>query len=150
VGKGKKHRAFRKTGPKDISNVVLIKTGLDEQTAFAIERFWIKVYGRKDIGTGILINRTDGGDNPPESQKGKKMTKWTPETREKMKKRVPWNKGLKNTISIEQQQKMQQDRIPWNKGKKLGPNPEHSARLKGRTPWNKGLSMKKLTNKEVN
>jgi hypothetical protein len=56
----------------------------------------------------------------------------------------------KNTISIEQQQKMQQDRIPWNKGKKLGPNPEHSARLKGRTPWNKGLSMKKLTNKEVN
>ncbi len=30
-------------------------------------------------------------------------------------------------------------RIPWNKGIKTGPNPEHSRKMKGKIPWNKGL-----------
>jgi hypothetical protein len=35
-----------------------------ENAAFAQEIFWINIYGRKDIGTGSLINLTNGGEGP--------------------------------------------------------------------------------------
>jgi hypothetical protein len=40
---------------------VVIETPLNK-SALAIERFWIAVYGREDIGTGTLFNYTDGGE----------------------------------------------------------------------------------------
>jgi len=79
VGKGKGNRATRHKLPGARSNKQLkhllqtcASEGLDpvpmiiecasEQAAFAVERFWIKVIGRKDLGTGSLFNHTDGGD----------------------------------------------------------------------------------------
>lgn len=45
-------------------DVVILQECLREWEAFAIERATIKKFGRKDLGTGPLLNLTDGGEGP--------------------------------------------------------------------------------------
>ena len=65
IGKGKNNRAFdtkRKWSPKDPSRIRLVKENLIEEEAYELEKRLITLYGRKDLGNGILRNRTPGGE----------------------------------------------------------------------------------------
>lgn len=79
IGKGKDKRAFTKDKGEIIkpnkSNIVFLEINLSELGALAIERRMIRWYGRKDLGTGILRNKTDGGDSGPGRPKGLKDIK---------------------------------------------------------------------------
>ena len=66
IGKGKDKRKNSKNHtinlPKDKTRIVVLEKNLTEIGAFALERRMIRWYGRKDLGTGILRNQTDGGE----------------------------------------------------------------------------------------
>jgi hypothetical protein len=49
--------------PKD--RIIILHENLDWEKACEIEKDLIAFYGRKDLGTGILRNLTDGGDGYP-------------------------------------------------------------------------------------
>lgn len=65
VGKGKNNRAFTKNSkyvPVPSRACILIQHWESEEKAFEMEKWWISFWGRKDNGTGILRNLTDGGE----------------------------------------------------------------------------------------
>jgi hypothetical protein len=67
IGKGQGNRAYRRSKkrinpPKDKSRIIILKQNITEEEAFKHEIYMIAVFGRKDLGTGILHNRTDGGE----------------------------------------------------------------------------------------
>lgn len=68
IGKGTRARAWSKhttiSVPKDKSKIIIVGNNLTELGAWALERWLIRWYGRKDLNTGILHNRTEGGEGP--------------------------------------------------------------------------------------
>lgn len=66
IGKGKGRRfcanSHKVSIPTDHNYIVILEQSLTDVGACALERRYIRWYGRKDIATGILCNLTDGGD----------------------------------------------------------------------------------------
>jgi len=105
IGKGQGKRIYQTNGkpcnkpPKD--RIIFLKQNLTEEEAFRHERYMIAVFGRKDLGTGILHNRSDGGrgaSNPSEETR-KKMSeakKGKKQSEETRKKQSESRKGSKN------------------------------------------------------
>ena len=115
IGKGKDLRAWKK-GKLEIqlplisSQIIIVEEGLTSIGALAIERRLIRWYGRKDLGTGILRNKTDGGDGGPGVAVGSHHRKHSNETKRKLAdkrkegllagKFEPWNKGAKQNLNL--------------------------------------------------
>ena len=67
IGQGSGKRIFEKRKrccrpAKDKSRIIFLKQNITEEEAFKHEIYMIAVFGRIDLGTGILHNRTDGGE----------------------------------------------------------------------------------------
>ncbi len=106
IGKGKGRRAYSKNHSVFVppeERILFLKKNLLEEDAYQHEAYMISVFGRKDLGTGILHNRTNGGDGTKgmlltetqrneisQRQLGEKNhffgKKHTPETRKRMSK----------------------------------------------------------------
>jgi group I intron endonuclease len=90
IGKGQGKRIYSKQKhikpPKDKSRIIYLKQNLTEAEAFRHEIYMIDVFGRIDLGTGILHNLTDGGEGPSGAIR-------SDETRKKLSER---QKGEKN------------------------------------------------------
>jgi hypothetical protein len=150
VGKGRGRRIRQKHNgfypPKDKSRIIFLKQNLTEEEAFKHERYMIAVFGRIDLGTGILHNRTDGGEGSSghlSPLKGKKLSEehrrklseaakkrvydkdeWSKKIKASHKHHSPWNKGKSNCYSQEHIEKLRESgkiygKVRKNKNKKL-------------------------------
>ena len=82
IGKGTRGRAYasanhRIKAPKEKERIHILKDNLTEEEAYDLEKLYIKMFGRVDLGTGILRNLSDGGEGPT-------GYKTTPEQRKKI------------------------------------------------------------------
>jgi len=67
IGKGKGKRAYEKKHNAYVPSkdrILMLKQNLTEEQAFIHEIYMITVFGRKDLGTGILYNLSNGGEGP--------------------------------------------------------------------------------------
>lgn len=98
IGKGKGGRAWCPTHskhginiPPDPNNIIIMEANLSAVGSLALERRYIKWFGRKDLGEGILLNRTAGGDGITGKQK--------PQTTEHVEKRTKNNLNKKHFVN---------------------------------------------------
>ena len=99
IGKGKGYRVYAKSRttpvPKDKNKIIFLKKNLTEEESLKHEEYMIFIFGRKDLGTGILRNRCNGGKGTP-----KRVI--SDEEREKMRTREMGNKRCVGRILSEE------------------------------------------------
>lgn len=161
VGKGKNTRAWEKHNvnvPKDNHRIQFIATKLFEEEAFILEIRLIQIYGRKDNGTGVLRNITDGGEGTAGCtpwNKGKNMPAYVCEKMrlkatgrtqsvETINKRVLKNTGKKRTVE-------QRLRLGGFKGKAHSDETKEimAAKKRGKKPSNYDYTVYEWINNEL-
>ena len=162
IGKGNGDRVYRKRSkgikpPKDKSRIIFLKRNLTEQEAFKHEIYMIVVFGRIDLGTGILHNKTNGGEgvsgyihNEETKKKISEIGKGRECKQETRKKLSEASKG--KSISEETKRKMSEVKKGENNpnyGKEM--SEEHKEKLSeantgnSSCAWNKGKQMKSFS-----
>ena len=119
IGKGCGNRLYTKgkrefNPPKDKLRIIFLKQNLTEEEAFKHEIYMITVFGRKDLETGILRNKTDGGEGSSgnirsEDTKRKQSEKMKGENHPNYGKSLPEETKKK-------QSKAKQNKKHWNDG----------------------------------
>lgn len=150
AGKGTRRRAYWQHGkfypPPDFARIIIFPMA-SESLAFESEKALIELFGRKDNGTGILYNLTDGGQGHSgcktliERNRRRKGLKHSEEHKRKISKAL---KGRPRHISMEARRKISKTlmgRKAWPNGR--APYSEETLRRMslaaiGRIPWNKG------------
>ena len=156
IGKGKGRRSHQKHNgfyPPSKERILLLKQNLTEDEAFRHEVYMISIFGRKDLGNGILYNKTDGGrgcshkimtEKDIENRRKGRLGKPLSESHKR--KIAEANRGTPKTMT----EKRKQSDIEKGLRSRGKPKQKHSEETrkkiseatKGRVPWNKG---KKLT-----
>jgi hypothetical protein len=149
IGKGSFGRAWEKhytvRRPPLRGCIVLLETSLSEIGALALERRYIRWWGRKDLGTGILMNMTDGGEGVAGWIASDKWKQQNSENRKGSK------NGMYGKTRTEAEKKAVSDankgRTAWNSGKKTGPawNSGIKTGPTGKPAWNSGKKLKPRT-----
>ena len=152
IGKGQQYRAWMNHRvnnkgvhtPKNVDRVIIMEQSLSEVGAVALERRYIRWYGRKDLATGILHNRTDGGEGTSNDSEETRRKKSHPGELNGMygKKRPPEliakavaasvlnskGKTYEEIYGLEKAAELRKQRSDSLKGKKK--SPEHAAKSK--------------------
>lgn len=133
VGKGKGIRAYISHSHQVNAPVgegrILVQEFPSEEAAFAAEKFLITYYGRLDIGTGCLRNRTDGGEglsNPSQATRQKMSNAASLRTMSAAHKERLRILRLGTHLSEETREKMRGPRKPYKKRRPYTPGTRHA------------------------
>lgn len=154
IGKGMGERIYKRgkneiKPPKDKSRVIFFKRNITEEEAFKHEIYMISIFGRKDLGTGSLRNRTNGGEGSSgllvsdetrrKISKARTGTKMTEEHKDKIRQRMMgnnWNVGRKLSEETKKKVGEAQKGNQYMKGRKYSEETRKkmSEAHKGNTP----------------
>lgn len=150
IGKGKNNRAFQKHDnigrPNTRMRIIILERNLTNIGACALERRYIEWYGRKDLGAGILRNRTDGGESTTgyrhtDESKQKMSVPKTAEHKQNLRKpksdtsKMGQPKGATLKCSFKGRKHSEETKRKMSERAKGNKNRFE----KGRVPWNKTL-----------
>ena len=134
IGKGTGKRAYdrhthRVKVPDDRDRIIFLKENVSEREAWDYETEMIQFYGRKDLGTGILRNMSDGGEGPANP---------SPESRRKNSERnkKAYEEGINPLSKLTLEERVEYGKIAAKsraEGQWLKDNPEYNGGSLGRT-----------------